>query len=66
MAARELRTATVQELEDWRDNGAVWRPAELDDEHAVIDLCTCSGEPMERVRSDEPELIAYVRAHRDD
>lgn len=67
MAAGEPRKAvTVEELQGWRDHGAVWRPVELDDEHAVIDLCTCSGEPMERVRSADPTLIAYVRAHRDD
>ena len=60
------KAVTVEELRDWRDHGAVWRPVELDDEHAVIDLCTCSGEPMERVRSDDPALIAYVRAHRGD
>ena len=34
-------------------------------EQAIVDLCSCFGEPMDRVQSDEPELIAYVRAHPD-
>jgi hypothetical protein len=59
-------TVTIEELKRWRDNGAVWRALEVTDELAVIDLCSCTGEPMERVESDAPELIAFVRAHRAD
>ena len=65
-SGESAKTATIEQLRDWRDTGAVWRPVELDDEHAVIDLCTCSGEPMERVHSGDPTLIAYVRANRED
>jgi hypothetical protein len=57
---------TIKELEDWELNGAIWRAVEVTDERAVIDLCSCSGEPMDRVQSDAPELIEYVRAHRAD
>jgi hypothetical protein len=57
---------TIKELEDWELNGAIWRAVEISDERAVIDLCSCSGEPMDRVESDESELIEYVRAHRAD
>ena len=66
VAGEPGKAATIEQLQDWQDSGAVWRPVELDDEHAVIDLCTCSGEPMERVRSDDPTLVAYVRANRED
>lgn len=67
MADRAAQTSiTVERLREWRDYGATWRPVELSDEHVVIDLCTCSGEPMERVHGDDPALIAYVRAHRED
>jgi hypothetical protein len=58
--------ATIAELEDWERNGAVWRPAELSAQRAVVDLCSCTGEVMERVESDDPEFIAFVRARRDD
>jgi hypothetical protein len=62
----ELRRTTVVELEDWEESGATWRAVELDQDRAVVDLCTCSGERMERVQSEDPEVIAFVRAHPDD
>ena len=62
----EAPSVTVEYLEEWKDHGAMWRAVEVSDQRAVIDLCSCTGEPMDRVQSDEPKLIAYVRAHRDD
>jgi hypothetical protein len=59
-------SVTVDYLEDWQLNGASWRPLSVTDERAVLLLCSCSGEPMDRVESDQPELIAYVRARRPD
>lgn len=56
-------SATVKYLKDWELNGATWRAVEVTDDHAVIDLCTCYGERMDRVEGDDPELIAYVREH---
>jgi len=56
-----VNTVTVEHLRDWERGGATWRAVELDDRHAVIDLCSCSGERMDRVESDQPQLIAYVR-----
>jgi hypothetical protein len=55
-------SVTIEDLERWEEHGAVWRAYEVTDEHALIDLCTCTGEPMERVQSDAPELIEFVRA----
>ena len=60
------RTVTIDELEDWEQSGATWRPLVITDERAVIELCTCSGEPMDQVQSSAPELIEYVRAHREE
>jgi hypothetical protein len=54
-------SVSVEVLKDWELNGATWRAVELTDEHAVIDLCSCTGERMDRVQSDQPELIEYVR-----
>ncbi|MBV9535038.1 MAG: hypothetical protein JO321_06460 [Solirubrobacterales bacterium] len=56
----------VAELKDWELHGATWRTLELHEKRAVIELCSCSGEPMDRVESHDPELIEYVRNHRDD
>jgi hypothetical protein len=61
-----VRAATIGELERWQDHGAVWRPVELSDERVVVELCTCYGEPVDVVQSDDAELIAFVRRHRDD
>jgi hypothetical protein len=57
-----VNTVTVEHLEDWVLNGANWRAVELDDRHAVIDMCSCTGELMDRVQSDQDEVIEYVRA----
>jgi len=51
----------VQRLVRWEDFGATWRTLELDDDHVVLQLCTCFGEPVDRLESDDAELIAYVR-----
>ncbi len=61
-----LAQVTIEDLRRWSDGGAVWRAVEVSDERAVIDLCSCTGESMDRVQSDAPELIAYVRAHHED
>ncbi len=54
---------TIEDLERWREHGAIWRPIEVSDERAVVELCTCYGDPVDIVQSDAPELIAYVREH---
>lgn len=59
-------SVTVEELEQWVANGATWRPLEISDELAVVELCTCYGERVDMARSDDPQVIDWVRAHRDD
>lgn len=51
----------VDVLRRWEDHGATWRPLHVSDALAVVDLCTCTGEPVERLESDDPELIRFVR-----
>lgn len=60
------RPATISELEDWTLNGATWEALELSGERAVVELCTCHGERVDVVESEDPEFVAYVRAQRDD
>lgn len=59
------REGTIDELKDWERSGAVWRPAEISSARAVVDLCSCSGELMDRVESDDPEFVTFVRARRE-
>jgi hypothetical protein len=58
------REATIHELQDWELNGAVWRPVEIEANRAVVDLCSCSGELMERVESEDRDFIEFVRTRR--
>ena len=48
-------------LERWEEHGAVWRAVHVSDAKAIVDLCTCSGEPVDRIESDDPDLIAFLR-----
>jgi hypothetical protein len=61
---RERRAVTspfrIAELEDWECHGATWRTLELSERRVVLELCSCFGEPMDRVESDDPDLIEYV------
>ena len=60
------RPASIEELEDWAKSGATWRPLELSARHALVELCTCYGEPVDVVESEDPQVIAFVRSRRDD
>ena len=53
--------SAVDIVRRWEDHGAVWRAVRVSDERAVIDLCTCTGEPVERLESSDPELIRLAR-----
>jgi len=57
---------TVSELEQWELHGAIWRALEVTDARAVVELCTCSGERVDVVEGDAPELIEFVRARPED
>jgi len=56
-----MKETPVEVLERWEEHGALWRAVSVGDEHAVVDLCTCTGEPVERLESDDPELIRFLR-----
>ena len=62
--ARARAPVTIEDLTRWEDNGATWRAVEISDERAVVELCTCYGEPVDIVQSEAPELIEFARAHR--
>ena len=51
----------VEILRRWEDHGAEWRAVHVSDEHAIVDLCTCTGEPVDRLESSDPELIRFIR-----
>lgn len=63
MTAEQL---TVEGLERWLLFGAHWRVVEISKRCAVVDLSTCTGEPLERLQTKDPAVIEYLRtAHCD-
>jgi hypothetical protein len=51
----------IEVLQRWEENGAEWRAVHLSDDLAVVDLCTCYGEPVDQFESADPKLIAWIR-----
>ena len=51
-------------LENWRLAGGTWRIVSISDEHAVVDRCSYSGEPLEQLDSRDPAVIARLRTMR--
>ena len=56
-----MGTKDTDALRRWEDHGAVWRAVHVSDAKAIVDLCTCTGEPVDRIESDDPDLIAFLR-----
>jgi hypothetical protein len=51
----------VDVLARWEHHGASWRAVHVSDSKAIVELCTCHGEPVDRLESDDPELIRFLR-----
>ena len=47
-------------LERWELHGAPWRLAWRSRDEVAVDLLSCTGEPMEQLRSSDPELRRYL------
>ena len=58
MSTHSLR---IEDLERWVLSGAHWRVVDISNEYAVVDMCTCVGEPMQRVESDDLAVIGDLR-----
>lgn len=63
MSTHEL---TIDRLERWVHFGAHWRLVEVSSERAVVDLCACTGELVERVACEDVAVIEYLRAAHSD
>ena len=59
--AEDDTNGPVDVLKRWEHHGATWRALHVSDVKAIVDLCTCHGEPVERLESGDPELIAFLR-----
>lgn len=55
------RQNPVETLARWEDHGAVWRVVERTGSGVTVALCRCDGgEEVDRLFSDDPELLAFV------
>ena len=52
-------------LERWRDSGAAYRVLHLSPDRAVVELRSCLGQPEDRIESDDPRLIEWLRRQPD-
>jgi hypothetical protein len=52
---------TIDRVERWVLFGAVCRVVEISTDYVVVDFCTCMGEFVERVGSDDAAVIDYLR-----
>ena len=60
------RDDPVSVLKRWRDYGGRYRVLELSSAGAVIELCTCHGEAVDRLESCDAALVEYLREYDDD
>ena len=54
---------TIDELERWVEFGARWRVVQIADGRAVVELCQCTGELVERRETNDAGMIEYLCAH---
>jgi hypothetical protein len=54
-------TMSIERLEDWARAGAHWGVLHLGERRAIVELQQCTGEPVERLESEDPELIAHLK-----
>ena len=60
MSRDVVEISPIAILTRWEDHGAIWRLARIDLTGAVVELCTCHGEPVDELRSNDPALLAYL------
>jgi hypothetical protein len=50
----------IEMLTRWEEHGATWRAVSITETDAVVELCTCYGETVDQLRSDDPALLHYL------
>ena len=57
---------TIDRLERWALFGAHWRVVDLSSDHAVVELCACTGELVESAECADAAVIEYLRTMQTD
>ena len=50
----------IATLERWEAHGARWRIQILTEKLTIVELCTCHGEAVDEIRSNDPALLHYL------
>jgi len=50
----------ITTLTRWEESGGIWRTTFISKTEAIVGMCTCSGEPIDELRSNDPELLRYL------
>jgi hypothetical protein len=56
----EHRPLTIEELDQWVLFGGTWRTVRVGEGQATVELCTCTGEAVERRETSDPSVIARL------
>lgn len=64
MKRPESPGSAIAALERWEAHGASWRVASLTERLAVVELCTCHGEPVDEIRSSDPAFLSWLAERR--
>ena len=55
-----MAESSIDTLLRWEQSGAVWRAKSVSEMEAVVDLCTCAGEPVDQLRFTDPAVLRYL------
>jgi hypothetical protein len=55
-----MAESPIHTLLRWEQHGAVWRAKSVSEMEAVVDLCTCAGEPVDQLRITDPAVLRYL------
>ena len=55
-----MAESAIDILARWEQHGAIWRARSVTGTEAVVDLCTCAGEPVDELRSTDPALLRLL------
>ena len=56
----------VDVLRRWEDSGAHWRVESLGEDRAIVTLCACTGEPVDRIESTDTQLLRFLSDRTED
>lgn len=59
------RPLTLSELNHWLEFGGTCRRVSVGSDRAIVDLCTCTGELVERREAFEPPVLERLVSLRD-